>query len=409
MYQVHEVDRKPWISNKTIKLSDSEGERGSLLRCHGVTLEPEPFTDHETNLDKLLHEFVESNEKDLKPYFSFPSSDERTLHKQPECKLKMYTRQLEHAKQMISDRHYRISYLSQLNTTRREMLMRHLAAYNRHSATNDSVDQEPIPSNVLAIRGAHDLAAVVVVQIWSHSNGGNKIRLDKEVLFRSDQLLTELRDQFKCQRDYGVPMDLSENPTQAERIYRRELFKSGFFLIGSTFYDDMRDASNVALSRQIIEWSEQEVAIVGPDGDNIRAPRGIGPFSSSTMESSTFADVEFRLGCPYLYLHQGDCEHLFVISDVRYVPHKHLNSVDFPHITASTIGSKADNLLCYMCKSRPPHWYTINNNRLPVSPFFFCESCFYSYNYDAQKRKIGSFQAYLFTSTLGIPDSIPAV
>lgn len=248
---------------------------------------------------------------------------------------------------------------------------------------------------------------VVVIQTWPQPAKEPKVRLEKEILFRSDQCLTQLRDQIKCQRDYTVPMDLSDNPEQPERIFRGELFKSGFFLIDDTFYNDMRDSNNIDLSSNIIEWSNKPVMIVGEDGENVLVNRKIGPFKSRKMEDCTFEDLQFRLGCPYLYLHQGDCEHLFTISDIRYVPNDlETQRTEFPFLTATSVGLKSDNVRCYMCLSRPPHWYTRNNDRLPVDPYLFCENCFHSFNYDSDKKKIGTFQAYLYTSALGIPDSV---
>lgn len=37
------------------------------------------------------------------------------------------------------------------------------------------------------------------------------------------------------------------------------------------------------------------------------------------MEDFTFNDLHIKLGFPYLYCHQGDCEHVVVITDIRYV------------------------------------------------------------------------------------------
>ena len=62
----------------------------------------------------------------------------------------------------------------------------------------------------------------------------------------------------------------------------------------------------VGAFRQIIDWSREP-------------SRGVGPFTSKLMETTTFNDLHVRLGHPYLYLHQGDCEHLIIFSDIRFV------------------------------------------------------------------------------------------
>ena len=37
------------------------------------------------------------------------------------------------------------------------------------------------------------------------------------------------------------------------------------------------------------------------------------------METTHFIDLTARLGQPYVYVHQGDCEHIVVLSDLRSV------------------------------------------------------------------------------------------
>lgn len=44
------------------------------------------------------------------------------------------------------------------------------------------------------------------------------------------------------------------------------------------------------------------------------------PFDSSTcvdMNKYCFNDLKVRLGCPYVFLHLGECEHLIVFKDIR--------------------------------------------------------------------------------------------
>lgn len=54
----------------------------------------------------------------------------------------------------------------------------------------------------------------------------------------------------------------------------------------------------------IVEWAE--------------APSvAVGPFEAVSMQGVTFQSLTIRLGQPYLYIHQGNCEHLIVFSDLR--------------------------------------------------------------------------------------------
>ena len=44
---------------------------------------------------------------------------------------------------------------------------------------------------------------------------------------------------------------------------------------------------------------------------------GLGLFTSKRMEDVVFDDLKIKLGYPYLYCHQGNCEHLLIFTDLR--------------------------------------------------------------------------------------------
>uniref|UniRef100_A0A6G1SE50 snRNA-activating protein complex subunit 3 n=1 Tax=Aceria tosichella TaxID=561515 RepID=A0A6G1SE50_9ACAR len=396
MDSIHDVASKPWISSNRLHIKDLAARRAQLLFENNITLDGSGFRGENCNyLEDKLEEFIAQDEKKVRPYFLFNSTDERVLTKEPKCKLKMYQRQLEHAKRMISDRSYKVNYLSRLNTTRRETLMRHYVLTNRQEQVDDNGEQacDDVEEDCKT-----SIAVILVVQVWPQPKKNERLRLETEILFKSDQCLTTLRNQLKCHRDFANPMDLSDNPEQQiDRVFRGELFKSGMFLIENTFYNDMRDVNNTDMSEPIIRWASEKVTVLDEDNRNARVSRGIGPFERAQMEKTNFEDLIIRLGYPYLYLHQGNCEHLFCISDIRYAQNnRRLRKMKFPFVVAPACGRKEDALKCYMCKIGPPHWYTRYNSRLPVDPYFFCENCFKSFNYDKSKRKIGKFRAYLW-------------
>jgi snRNA-activating protein complex subunit 3 len=398
MDSIHDVDKKSWISPHRLFIKDLAKQRAQLLEANNIALDGSEYSagpDGE-RLTNKLREFVDHDEKRVRPYFLFNSTDDRVLVRDPKCKLKLYERQLEHAQRMISDRSYKVNYLSRLSTTRREVLMRHSVLTNRQDQSvtnNDDTGEDPREGDKPS-----SIKLLLVVQLWPQPKKGEKLKLETEILFKSDQCLTELRDRLKCQRDFANPMDLSDNPEQQfERVFRGDLFKSSMFLIENTFYNDLRDPNNRDLSEPIIRWASDEVTVVDEDNRYVKVSRGIGPFDRAQMEKTIFEDLIIRLGYPYLYLHQGNCEHLFCISDIKYAQdNRRLRGVKFPFVVAPACGRKEDTLKCYMCKIGPPHWYTRDNARLPVDPFFFCENCFKSFNYDKSKKKIGNFRAYLW-------------
>lgn len=56
--------------------------------------------------------------------------------------------------------------------------------------------------------------------------------------------------------------------------------------------------------RTTIEWAESH---------------NFPTFSQAKMEDTRFVDLKVKVGFPYLYCHQGDCEHLVIITDIRLV------------------------------------------------------------------------------------------
>lgn len=64
----------------------------------------------------------------------------------------------------------------------------------------------------------------------------------------------------------------------------------------------MRDPSNNDYSDIIIKWA---------------ATKNLGPFKTARMEDVQINSLCARFGFPWVYVHQGHCEHLIVLSDAR--------------------------------------------------------------------------------------------
>lgn len=203
-----------------------------------------------------------------------------------------------------------------------------------------------------------------------------------EVAVLGCQTLRELRGKIACVSDVVVPGDCSAAGVAATEPRANELYKSGFFFINDTFYNDMSDPSCRDYSEVIREWSRD-------------TKRGVGPFKTGKMEEVLFEDLEIRLGYPYVYVHQGYCEHLFVFCDMRMLhPHDSQDLNDYPQVIASYPFGR--RVTCMLCQKATATWVTYGNARVTDDPFLFCEICFQSYNYTADKRKIGDFQAEPF-------------
>lgn len=120
--------------------------------------------------------------------------------------------------------------------------------------------------------------------------------------------------------------------------------------------------------------------------------RQIGPFDRQSMENTKFEDLDIQLGYPYLYLHQGNCEHLLVFSDLRLHNKKDFKYYSSYPCRVATVNRYKSK--CALCELNAAKWIVYENQRLPHSPFFFCENCFKSFNYNEKGEMIGIFKAY---------------
>ncbi|XP_073907915.1 snRNA-activating protein complex subunit 3 isoform X2 [Castor canadensis] len=201
---------------------------------------------------------------------------------------------------------------------------------------------------------------------------------DPEVIPEDTDLVTlGVRKRFLEHREETITID--RVCRQETFAYEMDLYKSAFFYFEGTFYNDKRYPECRDLSRTIIEWSESH-------------DRGYGKFQTARMEDFTFNDLNIKLGFPYLYCHQGDCEHVIVITDIRLVHHDDcLDRKLYPLLTKKHwLWTRK----CFVCKMYTARWVTNNDSFAPEDPCFFCDICFRMLHYDSEGNKLGEFLAY---------------
>lgn len=76
------------------------------------------------------------------------------------------------------------------------------------------------------------------------------------------------------------------------------------FYFGNNFYIDTREAACKDYSESIREYGEKNGIVFG---------------ETRSMEQSFFIDLQLKLGHPYVYRHQGICEHIIVFKNARFV------------------------------------------------------------------------------------------
>uniref|UniRef100_A0A8C1QXI3 snRNA-activating protein complex subunit 3 n=1 Tax=Cyprinus carpio TaxID=7962 RepID=A0A8C1QXI3_CYPCA len=121
------------------------------------------------------------------------------------------------------------------------------------------------------------------------------------------QKLSDLRDAICCVSDLQVFGEFSNTPDMVPQFISKDHYKSAFFFFNGTFFNDTRFPECQDISKTTREWTRT---------------RDFPEFKTAKMEDTSFYDLKMKVGFPYLYTHQGDCEHVVILTDVRSaLPH----------------------------------------------------------------------------------------
>ncbi|XP_046691356.1 snRNA-activating protein complex subunit 3 isoform X2 [Silurus meridionalis] len=182
------------------------------------------------------------------------------------------------------------------------------------------------------------------------------------------QKLTELRDAICCVSDLQVFGEFSNTPDMVPQ-----------FISKGIFYNDMRFPECRDTSRVTREWTKS---------------RDFPEFKTALMEEVTFSDLKVKVGFPYLYCHQGDCEHVIILTDVRLVHRDDcLDKKLYPLLSHK---HRVVTRKCCVCHLYISRWITTNDAVAPMDPCLYCDQCFRLLHYDRDGNKLGDFQAYAY-------------
>lgn len=160
----------------------------------------------------------------------------------------------------------------------------------------------------------------------------NQPRFQQEYQVLGSNFLSELRDKFYCQCNFGPFNDISDDPTAPIDIDPNRP-NPGFFYIHDTFYNDTRKEDNPDYSDVIINWFQK-----------LHYAR---TFKKGVMEDTKFEDLRIRIGYPCVYQHFGACEHIFCITSVDLIDNSDsLIRSDYPKLSYL---SKRRPTLCDVC------------------------------------------------------------
>jgi snRNA-activating protein complex subunit 3 len=213
--------------------------------------------------------------------------------------------------------------------------------------------------------------------------------LEIEVL--GSHTLNHLRQMFFCQRNYACAKDCNEYEqwitiTEANDRYEEYLAmnicKGDMMFIHDTCYTDgSKEAADHFAN--VSKWIEE--------GTN----KEIDPYMEKSMDTE-IANMSLRFGYPYLYLHQGDCEHIIVFTSMR-LP----RPVEFSSFPRHEVVGKYTTKFCRIDKEYLARWIVCGSDRFPEDPILLCNSCVEQYCFtkgteEKPGTKIGNFQLYPF-------------
>ncbi|XP_065370353.1 snRNA-activating protein complex subunit 3 [Calliphora vicina] len=202
-------------------------------------------------------------------------------------------------------------------------------------------------------------------------------------------LLSELRDKVYCVCNNKRFFDVSEHP---EDPLPTKDADPGFFFITDTFYNDKRHPGNMDYSQAIRSWAKKAKGL-----DNLK-------FKVARLEETRFIDLTISLGFPQLYQHHGNCEHVFVFSNIEVITNPCLQVLpslsSYPYV--QTI-SRFNTRTCNICGKMNYVFVVEGSNRQLQDPAYLCKQCFISFHY-VDGKKIGEFSAYRLNDELRNPD-----
>ncbi|KAI0949381.1 hypothetical protein AcW1_009012 [Taiwanofungus camphoratus] len=214
---------------------------------------------------------------------------------------------------------------------------------------------------------AHE--ALLFVTIFNKLSWGHRLlsRSSQHVLL-SSQTLGDLFEIIPCISN-EIPKesvdDTGETPTyelspSADR--RRPEGSTGCAAcIEGTVYGD---------GQSVEDYSEKLIKLLSalPGDKDKRSPLTKG----SAMHDTTFSSLSLRLHEPYWLLHHGNCEHFFVVDQIRL---HHPGDPALPAYPLTTQITPPLLDLCRACNKVPAVHAIVGDIRLGESPFVICGPC----------------------------------
>lgn len=216
---------------------------------------------------------------------------------------------------------------------------------------------------------------------------GRLLKVTDRLELTGHHTLLDLKNAFSCPADFAFSEDFSEKKPTIEDFAKNK-WPSSMFFIHDTFYIEPQNRPG---------WEDPSITI-----RNWAQKRNyLGPMNVASMVDKKLGDLMCRLGQPYVYIHQGVCEHLVVFNDLFLRDESHENIV-FPR---RLVERNFRRIACDICKEASAQWMIVDHeNLLPNSPAYLCSSCYKEFCFDVHGNKVCQFKAVPYCDRKDIGD-----
>ncbi|KAL8279181.1 hypothetical protein RQP46_008437 [Phenoliferia psychrophenolica] len=172
-------------------------------------------------------------------------------------------------------------------------------------------------------------------------------------------------------------------------------------LVDSTAWASKRQSRHESTDIDVNGQSELDEG--GPEaGDSAEVDGRPDWTVGGSMQQTLIGELELKVGEPYWFMHQGNCEHIWTVDKIRHVhpsdpvPLSTLSTAPYPITTFLSRGSDAK---CRLCDRDPGSVVTLDDELAGETPALLCATCFeYLHGDNADQHvKVGTTFAAAFS------------
>uniref|UniRef100_A0A8R1E848 snRNA-activating protein complex subunit 3 n=1 Tax=Caenorhabditis japonica TaxID=281687 RepID=A0A8R1E848_CAEJA len=229
---------------------------------------------------------------------------------------------------------------------------------------------------------------------------GRLMKVTDRIELTGENTFEDLKNAFSCPADYAFCQDFNEKNPTIDAIAKKK-FPSSMFFVHDTFFVDENSPNESALLIQ--KWAERQKSVrefhILPMTTKfvfVSVSR-----RSIRLEIFRLGSLQARLGQPYVYIHQGVCEHLVVFNDISLRDESH-DDVVFPR---RLIERNFRRIACDCCREESAKWMILEHeNLMPNSPGYMCTLCYEEMCFDVNGDKVCNFKAVPYCDRKEIGD-----